>query len=65
MTMKPASPEKKRSMKYGTILGAVAGLMIFVIFYTLNGNPTYLVFIPFAAAMGWASQYVKDEDQED
>lgn len=58
-----ASPEKKKRMKYATIIGAVAGIAIFAACFTANNNPVYVIFIPLAAAMGWASQYVKDEDQ--
>jgi len=61
------SEHKKASMKYGLIIGAAAGLFIFFAFYALNPSFVYLFFIPIAAAMGWASQYVRDEkdDEED
>jgi drug/metabolite transporter (DMT)-like permease len=52
-------------MKYGAIIGAVVGVAIFVLTYTINNNPIYLIFIPIAAGMGWAMQYVKDEGPED
>ncbi|MDR1954809.1 MAG: hypothetical protein LBP82_02515 [Candidatus Methanoplasma sp.] len=59
------SQRKKTNMKYGAIIGAVVGVAIFVLTYTINNNPIYLIFIPIAAGMGWAMQYVKDEGPED
>jgi uncharacterized membrane protein YgaE (UPF0421/DUF939 family) len=58
------SERKKTQMKYGAIIGAVVGVGIFALTYTLNPNLTYIIFIPIAAAMGWATQYVKDDDAE-
>jgi hypothetical protein len=63
--MKPISKEKKTNMKYGAAIGAVAGLAIFVAFYTMNPTVAYLFFIPFGALMGYASQYVKDDEEEE
>jgi len=59
------SDRKKTNMKHGAIIGAVVGVAIFALTYTLNNNFLYLIFIPIAAAMGWAMQYVKYEDPED
>jgi hypothetical protein len=58
------SERKKTQMKYGAIIGAVVGIGIFALTFTLNPNWTYLIFIPIAAAMGWATQFVKLDDQE-
>lgn len=51
-------------MKYGAVIGAVAGVALFAMLYTMNNNWAYLLFIPFAAAMGWAAQFVKDEEED-
>jgi hypothetical protein len=59
------SARKKTNMKYGAIIGAVVGVAVFAATYTVNNSLVYLMFIPIAAAMGWATQYVKDEDVED
>jgi len=59
------SERKKTNMKYGAIIGAVVGVAVFAATFTANNNWAYLMFIPIAAAMGWATQYVKDEDIED
>jgi len=56
------SEKKKANMKYGAIVGAVAGVAVFAMAFSVNSTLVYLIFIPFAAAIGWASQYVKDED---
>ena len=60
-----ASERKKANMKYGAIIGAAVGVAIFAMTYTINNSWAYLMFIPIAAAMGWATQYVKDEDIEE
>jgi hypothetical protein len=59
------SERKRKNMKYGAILGAVTGIALFLMLYAMNNNLAYVIFIPFAAAMGWATQYVKDEEDED
>ncbi|MDR1404255.1 MAG: hypothetical protein LBJ20_01615 [Candidatus Methanoplasma sp.] len=59
------SARKKTSMKYGAVFGTVAGVAIFAMAYTVNNSLAYLLFIPFAAAIGWVTQYVKDEDKDD
>ncbi|AIZ56392.1 hypothetical protein Mpt1_c05000 [Candidatus Methanoplasma termitum] len=59
-----ASERKQKNMRYGLIIGAVVGVAIFAATYTVNNNLVYLIFIPIAAAMGWATQYVKDDDFE-
>jgi len=59
------SERKQKNMKYGAILGAVVGVALFAMLYTMNNNLMYVMFIPIAAAMGWATQYVKDEDVDD
>lgn len=59
------SQRKKTNMKYGAIIGAVAGVALFAMLYTLNNSLMYLAFIPLAAAMGWATQYVKHEEPEE
>ncbi|MDR0309556.1 MAG: hypothetical protein LBH88_02205 [Candidatus Methanoplasma sp.] len=59
------SEKKKRNMKHGAIIGAVVGVAVFAATYTVNNSLVYLIFIPLAALMGWATQYVKDEDVED
>ena len=58
------SERKRKNMKYGAILGAVVGVALFGMLYTMNNNLMYVMFIPIAAAMGWASQYVKLEEDE-
>ena len=58
------SEKKKANMKYGAIVGVVVGVALFVATYSINNSLAYLIFIPIAAAMGWATQYVKDEDRE-
>ncbi|MCL2296481.1 MAG: hypothetical protein FWC29_05335 [Methanomassiliicoccaceae archaeon] len=58
------SEKKKAHMKYGAIIGVVVGVALFVATYSINNSLAYLIFIPIAAAMGWATQYVKDEDTE-
>jgi hypothetical protein len=58
------SERKRKNMKYGAILGAVVGVALFAMLYTMNNNLMYVMFIPIAAAMGWATQYVKLEDDE-
>ena len=57
-----ASEKKKANMKYGLIIGAAVGVALFFATYSINNSLAYLMFIPIAAAMGWATQYVKDED---
>lgn len=57
------SAEKKKRMKYGAIIGAVVGLAIFGVAFVMANSPVYIFFIPFGAAMGWASQYVKLEEE--
>jgi len=59
------SERKKTNMKYGAIIGAVVGVAIFAATFTVNNNWAYLMFIPIAAAMGWAMQYMKDENIEE
>ena len=58
------SERKRKNMKYGAIIGAVTGIALFAMLYTVNNNLMYVMFIPFAAAMGWATQYVKDEEDD-
>jgi len=60
-----ASELKKKRMRQGAIIGAVVGVAIFVMAYTMNPNLVYLFFIPMAALMGWAMQYVKDENPDE
>jgi hypothetical protein len=62
--MNMVSEKKKTQMKYGAIIGAVVGVGIFALTFTLNPNWAYLAFIPIAAAMGWATQYVKEDYSE-
>ena len=59
------SAKKKTNMKYGLVIGAIVGVAIFALVYTMNPSLIYLFFIPIAAAMGWAMQYVQDEDTGD
>jgi membrane protease YdiL (CAAX protease family) len=59
------SEQKKANIRFSTIVGAVLGVVIFGIAYTMNPNLTYLLFIPFAAAMGWGIAYVKDDNTYD
>ncbi|MCL2317818.1 MAG: hypothetical protein FWC44_02005 [Methanomassiliicoccaceae archaeon] len=56
------SEYKKKKMKYGAIIGAAVGTGIFIAAYMMNPSFVYILFIPIGAAMGWATQYVKDED---
>jgi len=58
------SEKKKANMRYGAIIGTAVGVAIFAMTYTVNPTLFYIVFIPIAAAMGWAIQYVRDEDIE-
>ncbi|MCL1811671.1 MAG: hypothetical protein FWG41_05605 [Methanomassiliicoccaceae archaeon] len=58
------SERKKTQMKYGAIIGAAVGVGIFALTFTMNPNLAYIAFIPLAAAMGWATQYVKVEEEE-
>lgn len=58
------SAKKKANMKYGAIIGAVVGVAVFGAAYSVNNTWAYLMFIPIAALMGWATQYVKDEDPD-
>jgi len=59
------SKRKKTNMKYGAIIGAVVGVALFAMLYTMVENISYIIFIPLTAAMGWTSQYVKDDDFDD
>ncbi len=59
------SMRKKTNMKYGFIIGAVVGVALFGVCYTINNSWSYLLFIPLAAAMGWATQYVRDDEFDD
>jgi hypothetical protein len=59
------SERKRKNMKYGAIIGAVTGIALFFMLYSMNNNLAYVMFIPFAAAMGWATQYVRDEDEDE
>jgi hypothetical protein len=59
------SERKKKQMKYAAIIGAVVGVGIFIVTYSINPSLTYLIFIPIAAAMGWATQYVKLENPDE
>jgi uncharacterized integral membrane protein len=62
----PLSPRKKKKLTYAAIFGTVAGIMVFTIFYTMNNNPVYLVFIPLTIAMGCGYAFVyPDRDEED
>jgi len=55
---------KKTRMKQGAVIGAMVGVAIFVMTYMLNPSLIYLFFIPLAALMGVAMQYVKLEEDE-
>jgi len=59
------SERKKANMKYGAIIGTVVGVAVFAAAFSLNPSWGYLLFIPIAAAIGWGTQYVKDEETED
>lgn len=59
------SEKKRANMKYGAIIGGVVGVAVFAMGYTVNPTLVYLIFIPIAAALGWAMVYVKDEDVEE
>jgi len=59
------SERKKANMMYGAIVGTVVGVAVFAATFSLNPSWGYLVFIPLAAAIGWATQYVKDENVDD
>ena len=52
-------------MKYSAIIGAVVGVAVFAVTYMVNPNLIYIIFIPIAAAMGWAIQYTKYEEPDD
>jgi len=56
------SAYKRKQMRYGAIIGAAVGTGIFILAFLLNPSLIYAFFIPIGAAMGWATQYVKDED---
>jgi uncharacterized membrane protein YgaE (UPF0421/DUF939 family) len=60
-----ASEQKKRNMKHGAIIGAIVGVAVFAITYSMNESLVYLIFIPIAAAMGWAIPYTRVEDDDD
>jgi uncharacterized membrane protein YgaE (UPF0421/DUF939 family) len=59
------SERKKKQMKYGAVIGAIVGVAIFGICYAMNPSIVYVFFIPIAALMGWATQYIKDENFEE
>jgi hypothetical protein len=59
------SERKQKNMRYGAVIGAVVGVAIFAATYAVNNTLVYLIFIPIAAGMGWAVQYVRDDDTDD
>jgi hypothetical protein len=61
------SPLKTMRVKQGAILGFVVGIFLFIFFYLVNpaSGIMYMMFIPLAAGMGAAVQFVRDEDTED
>ncbi|MDR3206298.1 MAG: hypothetical protein LBT41_04305 [Candidatus Methanoplasma sp.] len=57
------SERKRTNIKHGTILGAVVGTALFAMLYWLSGNIGTVLIIPFSAVMGYAMQYVRDEEE--
>lgn len=49
-------------VKHSLIIGAIAGLLVFTIFYYMDPSLKYLLFIPFGALMGGAAVYVEKKE---
>lgn len=49
-------------VKHSLILGAIAGLMVFSIFYYMDHSLKYLLFVPFGSLMAGAAVYVEKKD---
>lgn len=49
-------------IKHSFVFGAIAGLLVFTIFYYMDPSLKYLFFIPFGALMGGAAAYVEKKD---
>lgn len=49
-------------IKHSLIIGSLAGLLVFSIFYYMDPSLKYLFFIPFGALMGGAAAYVEKKD---
>ncbi|MDR2845687.1 MAG: hypothetical protein LBV63_00230 [Candidatus Methanoplasma sp.] len=62
--MSLTSDIKKRNMRHGAILGTAVGVALFAMFYSVSGGIGSVLIIPFAAVMGYAMQYVRDEPED-
>ena len=59
------SPYKRAHVKQGFILGALAGLFLFIFLFLVGGHWFYVFFIPLASAMCAGAQYVKDDPEDE
>ncbi len=49
-------------VKHSFLIGAIAGLLVFSIFYYMDHSLKYLLFVPFGALMGGAAAYSEKKD---
>lgn len=52
---------RKTKMKQSAFFGAIAGAVVFSIFFYFGSSLWSLALIPFGALMGWAAVYVERE----
>mgnify|MGYP000913106906 FL=1 len=58
---------RKIILRQAAIFGAIAGFVVFTIFYYLDPSLKHLIFIPIGALLGWGYTYTerKEKDPED
>lgn len=58
---------RKIILRQAAIFGAIAGFIVFTIFYYLDPSLRHLLFIPIGALLGWGYSYTErgQRDQED
>lgn len=49
-------------VKHSLVIGAIAGLVVFSIFYYMDHSLKYLFFVPFGALMGGAAVYTEKKE---
>jgi len=57
------SEYKKKQMKYSAVIGAIVGVAIFGVMYSMIPSLVYLIFIPIASMMAAATYYMKEENK--
>ncbi|AGI47917.1 hypothetical protein TALC_00922 [Thermoplasmatales archaeon BRNA1] len=52
------NPFLRRNMRFGFLVGLITGILLALALYARSEHPIVLVFIPFAALMGWYTPYL-------